>query len=317
MNRLALGLMLCSTILVAQEIQSPPHSPANEPPMPDLKSLLDRAKANSDKWSELSKSYTCKQVVVEDDIDSKGNKKGTHSDEYQVFFVNKVELHQHLAHDGKPLTDADAKKEQERIDKEIAEIKSNTLKKKGGGIVFHFSSLLKVTNVSQPMRVMFNGRPTIHFDFSGNSSAKADGIAEDALKLLDGSVWIDEQDAAPVRFEGHLKENFHVAGGLLVNVKSGSHIVWEYKHVNNEVWFTSHLAVHGDGRILLFKGFDFNSDITFSDYRKMKTTVTLEPGSQVIDDNGKPIPNLEVEPPGVPAPPAASTGTPLPPAPKP
>jgi hypothetical protein len=310
------GPMLRATALVAQDTQTPPVSSAEERPMPDLKSLLDRTKANADKWSELTKSYTCKQVVVEDDIDSKGNKKGTHTDEYQVFFVNKVELHQHLVHDGKPLSDSDAKKEQKRINKEIAEIKSNTQKKRGGGIAFHLSSLLKVTTVSQPTRVIFNGRPTIHFDFTGNSSAKADGMAEDALKLMDGSVWIDEQDAALARFEGHLKDNFHVAGGLLVNVKKDSRIEWEYKHVNGEVWFTSHFAVHGDGRFLLFKGFDFNSDTTFSDYRKMKTTVTLEPGSQVIDENGKPIPNLEVEPPDASVPSGTATTPPTQPAPK-
>ena len=82
----------------------------------------------------------------------------------------------------------------------------------------------------------------------------------------------------------------------------------ESVRIHNEVWFVHHVSVHSDGRILLFKGFDFNQDVTFSDYRKMKTTVTLEPGSQVIDENGKPIHDADEEP----APPATSAPQPTP-----
>ena len=56
------------------------------------------------------------------------------------------------------------------------------------------------------------------------------------------------------------------------------------------------MQAHADGRILLLKGFDGDANFTFSDYRKMKTSVTILPGSQVIGEDGKPIPNLAVEP---------------------
>jgi hypothetical protein len=164
---------------------------------------------------------------------------------------------------------------------------------------------------------MIDARPTIRFDYQGNPNAKASGIAEELMKKLDGTIWIDEKDAAPVRITAHLRENYHIAGGLVANVKAGSHVEVEVSHIHNEVWFTTHVSAHGDGRVLLFKGFDFNSDVTFSDYRKMKTTVTLEPGSQVIDNNGRPIPNLEVEPSPAPNPPEKDTGAPPPPAPSP
>jgi len=299
------AFFLATTLAQAQQAAPTPDTK----PLPDLPTLLERARAHSDTSQELAKNYTCKMTVIADDLDSNGNQKGTHSDEYQVFFVNKVELHQHVAHDGKPLSSSDAKKEQQRIDKLTADIKANKTKT-AGGMTIHISSLLKQAKAGPAVREIVNDRPTLRFDYTGDPDAKATDLPEEVMKKLTGTVWIDEEDASIVRITGSLAENFHVAGGLVANIKSGSHFEMESVRIHNEVWFVHHVSVHSDGRILLFKGFDFNQDVTFSDYRKMKTTVTLEPGSQMIDENGKHIPDANEEP--VPS----TTGTPQP-APKP
>jgi len=296
------ALFFAATLAQAQADSTP-----DTRPLPDLPTLLARARAHSDASQELAKNYTCKMTVVADDLDSMGDNKGTHSDEYQVFFVNKIELHQHVAHDGKPLSDADAKKEQKRIDKLTADIKAGKAKS-AGGMTIHISSLLKQAKAGPPVREVLDGRPTLRFEYTGDPDAKATDLPEEVMKKLAGTVWIDEEDASIVRITGELAENFHVAGGLVANIKSGSHFEMESVRIHNEVWFVHHISVHGDGRILLFKGFDFNQDVTFSDYRKMKTTVTLEPGSQVIDENGKPIHDADEEP----APPATSAPQPTP-----
>ena len=65
--------------------------------------------------------------------------------------------------------------------------------------------------------------------------------------------------------------------------------------MNDEIWFTKTFIGHVDGRLLLFKGFDGDMHAEFSDYRKMKTSSTLLPGSQVIGEDGRPLPNVETE----------------------
>jgi hypothetical protein len=263
--------------------------------MPDLPTLLARARTHADTSQELEKKYTCKMTVIGDELDSKGNKKGTHSDEFLVYFVNKVEVHQHVAHDGKPLSDSDSKKEQERLDKLTAEIKAGKTKPSGGTVI-HISSLLKQAKAGPPQREIINGRPTLRFEYSGDPDARASDMPEEVMKKLTGTVWIDEEDASIIRIAGKLMENYKVGGGLVVNIKAGSNFEYEAERVHDEVWFTHHITVHGDGRFLLFKGFDFNQDITFSDYRKMKATVTVLPGAQVIDDSGNPIPDITTPP---------------------
>ena len=288
-------LLLAGVLTVAgQEPVAVDTKIVAEQPLPDLAKLLARAKEKSDAMQELTKSYTCKEVVVADEFDSKGNKKGTHTNEYQVFFVEKHEIHQHVARDGKPLSDEDKKKEQERVDKYVADIRAHKVKEREGTV--QLSALIKLTTVSEPRREMLNGRPTVSFHYKGNPDAKANGTVEEVMKKLEGMIAVDEQDAAIVHLDGTLQENFHVMGGLLVNLKKGSHFSRDASRINNEAWFTSEVKYHGDGRILLFKGFDGDGHITFSDYRKMRTSVTLLPGSQVIGEDGKPIPNLTAEP---------------------
>ncbi len=260
-------------------------------PMPDIASLLSRAKANQSHIEEVRKNYLCTMTSIVDDYDSKGTKKGTHTDVFQVFFVDKVEIHQHTMHDGKPLSEGDAKKEEKRVQKEIAEIKSGKRQNRSGRVNLGASTLLKVAAFSNPRRIEMDGRPTLVFDYKGDPKAKTANIGEEVASKLTGSVWIDEEDAAVRKLNGTLEENFHVAGGILVNVKKDSHFEITQEHVNGEIWFTHSVTAHIDGRFLLFKGFDSDPNVTFSDYRKMKTNITITPGNHVIGPDGEPLPD--------------------------
>ena len=298
----ALSLRLCAQEPTTTPAPAPP--PAAKKPLPDLAKLVELAKTHSDAWREIQKNYLCKETVVKDDFDSHGNKKGTHSDEFRVFFVDRHEIHQHVSHDGKLLSPEEEKKEQDRVDKQIAKIKAKTEKDESSPAPPpRFAMLLKVTTLSEPRREIINGRPTIIFDYAGNPKAKTSNMSEEIMRQLNGHIWIDEEDAATARLDGELRENFHVGGGLLANIKKGSHFSLDYTRVNGEIWFTHTVDAHADGRILLFKGFDGNAHITFSDYRKMKTSVTINPGFHVIGDNGQPVPDvLEAPPAAAPTP---------------
>jgi len=152
------------------------------------------------------------------------------------------------------------------------------------------SGLLKVATFTNPRREQINGRPTLVFDYTGDPSAKAADLSEQIMRELAGTLWVDERDSAILRLTGTLQKNFHVAGGLLVNIKKGSWFDFTDMPVNNEIWFLRTIKVHVDGRFLLVKGFDGDLHQTYSDYRKLKTTVTLLPGSHIVDKTDPPSP---------------------------
>ena len=274
-------------------------SPADDKPLPDIASLIARAKANQAHLDEIRKNYLCTLTSIVDDFDSKGTKKGTHSDVFQVFFVDKLEIQQHTIHDGKPLTESEAKKEQERVDKAIAELKSGKAKPANKNVISVsaiLSALLKVASFTDARRFDVESRPTIAFNYAGDPHAKTTDLIEELASRLTGTVWFDEQDGAVRKLNGKLQDNYKVGGGLLVNVKKDSQFEITTEHVNSEIWFTHTVVGHVDGHILLFKGFDTDPNWTFSDYRKMKTSVTISPGNHVIGPDGEPLPEVIEEP---------------------
>src|SRR5580700_3383431 len=70
------GFILAAALAQAQQTTPAPDAK----PLPDLPTLLERTRAHADASQELAKNYTCKMVVGADDLDSKGNNKGTHTD---------------------------------------------------------------------------------------------------------------------------------------------------------------------------------------------------------------------------------------------
>jgi hypothetical protein len=241
---------------------------------------------------------------VADEFSSNGSKKA-HTDQYQAFYVGNTQVLQRISRDGKPLSPEDAKKEQERVDKLVAKLKSTELKPAKDDL--RISSALKVAIFTNPRREVLNGRPTLVFDYKGDPHAHAESLGDEIMRQLAGTLWVDEHDAI-VRLNGTLQENFHVGGGLLVNIRKGSWFDFTQSLVNSEIWFPTEFSAHVDGRFLLFKGFNGGTRSTFSDYRKFKTSVTILPGTQVLED-----PDTAAQQPSPPA--AATPAPPTPPEP--
>jgi hypothetical protein len=241
---------------------------------------------------------------VADEFSSDGSKK-THTDEYQAFYVGNTQVLQHISHDGKPLSPDDANKEQQRVDKLVARLKSHENKSPRDDIHLSASGLLKVATFSNPRREPLNGRPTLVFDYKGDPHAHAKDLGDEIMRQLAGTLWVDEHDDAIVRLKGTLQENFHVGGGLLVNIKKGSWFDFTQSLVNKEIWFPTLFAAHVDGRFLLLKGFNGDAHQAFSDYRKLTTSVTILPGTEVLNGTDT----------ATPQPPASASPTSAPPAP--
>jgi hypothetical protein len=283
------------------------HSTALSAPLPDIQTLLTRVRARYDALESLRKNYICTMTEVADEFSSDGSKK-THTNQYQAFYVGNTLVLQHVSRDGKPLSADDAKKEQERVDKLVAKLKSRENKPSKDEVHLSATGLLKVASFTNPRREVLNGRPTLVFDYRGDPHADAKDLGDQIMRQLAGTLWVDEHDDAIVRLNGTLQENFHVGGGLLVNIRKGSWFNFNQSLVNSEIWFPAELSAHVDGRLLLVKGFNGDAHQTYSDYRKFKTSVTILPGTQVLEDNNAPAPEPSIQP----EPPAAPPTLPKP-----
>jgi hypothetical protein len=223
-------------------------------PLPDIHQLMLEVQAHQKQLDKVRENYTYTSLQTVQDLDSNGQVKKTESTENEDFFVNSHVIERTVKKDGKPLEGHDEQKETERVTKLVEKAEKTPPGQPLEGQSISISRVLEIMDVRNPRREIFRGRPTIVFDFEGRKDAKTHGLAEDASKKLQGTLWVDEADREVAHMEVRFDDNFHVAGGLVANIQKGSNFRFDQGQVNGELWLPTGAEANVQARLLLVKG---------------------------------------------------------------
>jgi hypothetical protein len=224
--------------------------------------------------------------------------------EYTFFFLNGDEVTTLVKKDGKPLSEADQKKENEKTQKRIEEAQKKEKKKeekeekaKEEGKDSKEESdepgievFLRVSQFVNPRRERFRGQDVLVFDFEPNPEYKPKNLEERVVKALAGVVWIDEKAKDVVRLEAYFVGDLHIGGGVLANLQKGTSFAFEQAYINNEVWLPTYMEAHVGLRLLLVKGFKVNVTTKYSDYKRfnVETLNTINKPKEAAEAPTKP-----------------------------
>ena len=282
---------ILATALAAMTLSGQTFSPTDESdrPLPDISALMHEVEEHQRASEHIQKDYIYHEVLQQQRSD--GKKAVTH--EYDVFWLNGVEVQKLTRKDGKDLTADEQRKENERIDKVVAKAKERKAKAVTKGVEtdsqgneeITVSRFLELGNFTHPRRVRRNGRETIAIDYAGNPKAKTHNRTEDVIRDLSGTLWVDEQDRTITHLEGHFANSFKVGAGIVMSIKKGTSFSIDQIKINNEVWLPSRMEGHGGARVMLLVSFDGSILVTNSDYRKFKATSTILPGVSTVQDS--------------------------------
>jgi hypothetical protein len=302
MSRPLLIAALCSISLFARAQQPTSQASTDAPsaaakPLPPARELLLDVERNQKAAESQRKNYTYHVHLEQQDLDNKDSPKKTTITDSESITIDGVRIDRVIAKDGKPLTPDETKKEDARVDKEIAKAKERKQKlaDKGqpsdarGDQLITASRILELGAFTNPRRVDLNGRPTIVFDYAGDPNAKTHNSAEGAIRDLVGTVWIDERDHVLVRGEGHFLNDFKVAGGLVLNIHKGFSFSFNTVNVNGEVWLPATIDAQGSARILLLDGVHGRLHLVASNYRKFHTNASIISSNGEVGPDDKPL----------------------------
>jgi hypothetical protein len=263
-------------------LQSPSVSAANEPQtaLPDAATMLREVEAHQKVLDKVRENYTFRSIQTTRQLDSSGNTKKVETEEHEVFFVNGQRVEKLVRKDGKDLTPDQARKEQERVNKEVVKVSRPGYTNPDKDEIT-VARLLQIVTFSRPRLARLNGRDTVVFDFVGDPHAKTHGRDEEALKKVSGTIWIDQADHEVSRMSATLDDNYHVGFGLLASVAKGSNVVFDQALIRNEAWLPTGIAVHLQARAFLVAGFRAEIDVRFDQYRKFQTDAEQQPGATV------------------------------------
>lgn len=221
---------------------------AQDKPLPNVEALRDRALKQNQATEAQRERYLCRVRTETIQLDSKGGQKKIEADEREIFFVKARQITQLVVKNGKPLTGGDAKKEIDRVKKQIADAEQG--KPNPNGI--SQSEILRLIKLTNERRVSVAGRPTIVFDGAGNPGAKANGMIEKAVEAMEGTIAVDEATGHVQDTNVHGVRDVKMGGGLLADIHKGFllHVVSAPR--NDGVWLVQEVWGSGDARVGLF-----------------------------------------------------------------
>ena len=267
-----------------------------ERPLPDVGVLMHEVEAHQRADEAALKDYIYRSVETDEEGNGRGGVKRRAVKVYDVFWLQGVPVRKLLSKDGKDLSAEELRKEDERIDKEVAKAKAkakarrerNDAKGKQtsprGDEEVTVSRFLELGAFTNERRVELNGRDAIAVDYAGDPKAKTRNRMEDVIRDLAGTVWVDEQDKTIVKLEGRFLNAFKIGGGLLVDIRKDTSFAMEQRKVNGEVWLPVQLEGHGAARAMLFFNFDGSVRVEDSEFRKFKGSATMLPGVGVVKE---------------------------------
>ncbi len=279
---------------ITPAVVSPPQlteKTSVENPIPDIAAMMRDVEANQRKAETIQKDYIYRSVETQHELDSHGQIKKTTVTESDHFWVNGVPVRRVVTKDGKPLTPDEVSKENERIDKVTAKAREKREKADAqgketdprGNEEITVSRVLELGTFTNPRRVQLDWRDAIAVEYTGDPKAKTRNRAEEVIRDLAGTVWVDEQDHVLARVEGHFLNAFKIGGGLIASIQKNTRFSMSQTKVNGEVWLPARLEGQGSFHALLFFGFNGSGQIVNSDYRKFRATSTILPGVIQVD----------------------------------
>jgi hypothetical protein len=248
--------------------------------LPDLKALFKEIDDNQKAIDKIKENYAGSQAEEETEFEGDGRVKKREANEYTFFYLDGEEVTTRVKKDGKPLSEAEQKKENEKTQKRIEELQKRQTKKQAkeekakeegksedkdepGIEVF-----LRACQFVNPRRERFRGQDVLVFDFEPNPEFKPHKLVEKFAQKLAGVVWIDEKAHDVARLEAYFTGDMKIAGGLLANLQKGTSFVFEQAFVNSEVWLPTYMEAHIGVRFLLVKGIKASIVTRYWDYKK-------------------------------------------------
>ena len=244
-------LLLCCLALLQASLAT--HLRAQERPIPNQEALRQRAIATAEHTMEQRDRYECRERQVQNDLDSKGRVKKSNVTEQEFFFLHGRAIMREVSRDGKPLSDSERKKQDDRVRKEIEEAeKAFKKEKRGDGGPMSSRNFLRLARMGNERRVMVSGRPTIVFDVIDNPDNKGGDMAQRIIAAMRGTLSVDEET-------GHVQDlnvtgvrDVKIAGGLVANIHKGFELHTISAPQTDGVWLLKTIYGSGDARMGLF-----------------------------------------------------------------
>ena len=184
-----------------------------------------------------------------------------------------------VARDDKPLSAKDQRKEEEKLQKSIADRRKETPEQRQRRVADWERKQQKQREPLKELPEAFTFKLTGEEALNGGVAYVIEGTPKPGYRPKSASTaffpkvklrfWIAKEDYQWVRVDLESLDTISF-GGFLIRLAKGSHLSIENARINNEVWLPKRAEIHGSVRLALVKVMRGEIVFTFSDYKKFQ-----------------------------------------------
>lgn len=235
----------------------------------DPREIVRRSIATGDRSYKAGQQYTYTERDEEKHLGPHGRVKSTQVEVSKVVFINGEPFEQLVEHNGGPLTPAQQKKEQEKIQKRRSESdaqRAARLRKEKSERAF-LQEVPDAFDFKLAGEETVNGRPAYVLIATPRPAYHPRSKQANMFSKVQGKVWVDKEEFGWAKIEAQVTQPFAM-GFFLARVQKGSQIRFEQIRVAPGVWLPKKIDVSADAKVMFVKNYDMNEVITYSNYQK-------------------------------------------------
>jgi len=245
-----------------------------------IRDLIHKVAENDIENDKRQRNYTFIERDVEHNLDGSGRTKSTETKTYEILNIYGEQVRRLIEKDDKPISQKDAAKEDEKIQKIISKRRNESdkdrqkraeqeAKEREEGKQFE-REIADAYNFTLLGTELVSGREAWVISAEPRQGFVPHMKYANYLPKFHGRIWIDKADLQMSRMDMEALDT--VSWGLfLARLHKGSHFMIEQTRINDEVWLPRQLVFKIDARFALLKNFRMEAQQTFRDYKKFRT----------------------------------------------
>jgi len=248
-------------------------------PAQDAREIVRKSvELDQSNWHRM-RDYTWIARQTDRVLDSSGQVKSEKTDEWESVVIYGEVHHRMLKRDGKPLSEADDRKEQAKLDQLVAKRDQETPEQRARQEAEFEKQRAKDREFLREIPEVFDfkllgeekidGQDVWVISATPKTGAQPKHGDAKALLRVQAKVWIDKAEYQWVRLEAETTATISF-GLFLARLATGAKLEFEQTRVNDEVWLPKRAVVRGAARLVLVKKLAGEEETTWSNYRKFQ-----------------------------------------------
>ncbi len=225
---------------------------------------------------EQQKNYTYQEREQNREFDAKGGVTKTEIETSEILILGGRPYEKVIAKNDKPLSAKDARKEQEKMDRELARRRNLTdaerakLEKERAENRKFLREMPQAFTFRLEREESISGKRTWVIDAEPRADFKPSSMQARILSKVRCKFWVDQNEYQWVKVQAEVLDTISL-GLALFRLGRGGVIEFEQTRINNEVWLPAHVLIRADARVAYVKKIRAEIEVNYTNYKKFQS----------------------------------------------